>query len=360
MDTHDRRTVPMISKCFKNRWLAYAALTLTLIWVISLAHQSGAVHDVVATTTSALKHSYYTHISSSASESTTSEEQEKDTSLEPAIIPRKIWHILFPNNGAVTDQQVSFLGDWVKSAPGYTYTLLGAGGGTALVRHHYGAASDELRVFEQLTNPALKSDLLRYLILAAEGGYYGDVDTQPLVPLEDWVAPPGLRARARLIIAPEADGFLDQQSGHRGRGDGGLLQFGQWAIAAAPGHPVLTRMVSRCLAKLHALAEEEGTTLDKVHPDNIGVLNTTGPIQWTDVIWEHLYDVGEEAGVRGKADLGRLFEPKLVGDVLVLPITAFRAPTVDEVAYFEGKEGDRRLLAHHMLGTWRGWSPPGE
>ncbi|KAJ9156913.1 hypothetical protein NKR19_g4034 [Coniochaeta hoffmannii] len=43
--------------------------------------------------------------------------------------------------------------------------------------------------FRALINPALKSDLLRYLLLSARGGTYSDVDTKPLVPLDLWLAP---------------------------------------------------------------------------------------------------------------------------------------------------------------------------
>lgn len=331
-----------------NRWFVCTLLTISLIWICTIANDSETLHVVAASTRNIIKQSYSSHTHSSVPDIV----EVNPSSNEPAI-PRRIWHILFPNGDTVTDQQISFVADWIKKAPGYTYTFLGATGGSAIVSRYYGASSEELHVFEQLTNPALKSDFLRYLILAAEGGYYGDIDTRPVVPLEEWLEP-DLRSKVRLLIAPEEDDFINQDSTKKGH-----VQFGQWSIAAAPGHPVLRNMVAKCLSRLHELAEDESTTLDKLHPTNIEVLNTTGPYQWTNVIWDYLYEVGEADGVTKKEDLGGLQRPRLVSDVLVLPVPSFRAPTPVEIPFFDGQAGDRRLLEHHMMGTWRAWNPQG-
>ncbi|KAI1850601.1 hypothetical protein JX266_003883 [Neoarthrinium moseri] len=342
-----------------NQRYGLGLLALVLIWLVSLAHDdessssiSWSMANTITSSELSQKHREVQNPLETVEAPTQAHHPEPPPTPydrnEP-LIPRKIWHILFPIGDAVTDRQVAFVGDWIRNAPGHTYTFLSTTGGSALVAAHYGHNSEELDVFKQLTNPTLKSDFLRYLVLAAQGGYYGDVDTRPLIPLNLWV-PPELRPQVRLLCAPEHDDAItpDPSAAYK-------VRFGQWAIAAAPGHPVLRRMVRRAMEGLRYLSQSQNTTLDMVRPDNIQVLNATGPLAWTEILWEYLFET--DPNITSQDDLSGLATPKLVGDVLVLPITAFRAPTAGEAPWFE-EHGDHRLLEHHMLGTWRQWQPP--
>ncbi|KAI1858012.1 uncharacterized protein JN550_012905 [Neoarthrinium moseri] len=332
-------------------WIGLALISLALIWLIRLlssSHNRHAIDGVVPSMPNDVK---LTDKPAETLVPLTSPSRAPPAYDGPPI-PRKIWHIFFPLNDVVTDKNVKFVADWIKSAPGYTYTLLGAEGGSALMAAYYGSESEQFVLFNQLKNPALKSDLLRYHVLAAEGGYYADVDTRPLLPIQDWIDS-SLRPKVRLVCAPEFDVGITPEENPLYN-----IRFGQWVIAGAPGHPVLQRMARRALDGVRDLAKAAGTTLDRVRPNNIQVLNATGPLPWTEVIWDYLREV-DPTLLTDYSSISQLSEPRLVGDVLVMPIVSFRAPTKEEAPWFE-EHGDHRVLEHHMQGTWRFWKPPPE
>lgn len=271
-------------------------------------------------------------------------------------IPRQIWQIFFPPPGAAMVKKSRFFAaDWISMAPGYTYTLVSDSEAHSIIETDFASRPDINATFRALSNPALKSDLLRYLILSSRGGTYSDVDTKPLVPLESWLDP-ALRPTVRLVIALEYDGTRDpptDQTAHE-------VQFCQWTIAAAPGHPLLARMVDDSLARLRGAARKQGLSPDaegvsRAVFSDADVLAATGPVAWSETVFEVLRERDPE-GVKGWLDLaGKNGDgPRYFGDIALLPLESFRADWRDDWGqWLDWRRGRRTLVRHFFKGGWR-------
>ncbi|TEA16343.1 Initiation-specific alpha-1,6-mannosyltransferase [Colletotrichum sidae] len=225
-------------------------------------------------------------------------------------------------------------------------TLVGGRGGQDFVRRRFGNDSRILQTYNSLPNVGMKSDLLRYLLLDVEGGVYTDTDTVALRPIDGWV-PRELRSATRLVVGIE----FDQRDGPPWVDIPHPLQFCQWTIAAAPGHPVFAKMARRALAAVEDLAREHGVPARELRPTSFEVMNSTGPAAWTDVVWEHLRTVRPElADLR---DLSYMEEPTLYGDVLVLPIDGFGMGQGHSGSTNDGSVPEDALVQHRFGGSWR-------
>jgi hypothetical protein len=118
------------------------------------------------------------------------------------------------------------------------------------------------------------------------------------------------------------------------------VQLAQFTMLAKPGHVVLARLIERVCTKRRELIDAKGgkvrvnvlgledrnaTTLDArggpdIHMIFDAVMSTTGPFPYTPVLMEYFSEItGEYNGNQFTS----IKEPKLVGDVLVLPVDSF-------------------------------------
>ncbi|TDZ27667.1 Initiation-specific alpha-1,6-mannosyltransferase [Colletotrichum spinosum] len=267
------------------------------------------------------------------------------------LIPPKIWQIMLPKdwkeeNPHNDPKKLKETASWLALNTDYTYTLVGGRGGQDFVRRRFGNDSRILQTYNSLPNVGMKSDLLRYLLLDVEGGVYTDTDTVALRPIDGWV-PRELRSATRLVVGIE----FDQRDGPPWVDIPHPLQFCQWTIAAAPGHPVFAKMARRVLAAVEDLAREHGVPARELRPTSFEVMNSTGPAAWTDVVWEHLRAVRPElADLR---DLSYMEEPTLYGDVLVLPIDGFGMGQGHSGSTNDGSVPEDALVQHRFGGSWR-------
>lgn len=236
---------------------------------------------------------------------------------------------------------------WISRSPSYAYTLLDSNAANTLMARLSVSSDPGLRslvlIFDSFrTRWVMAGDFLRYLLLALEGGVYSDMDTSLLKPIRDWV-PEKFKSQTRAVVGIE----FDQRGG--GWGMSYEVQFCQWTIASSPGHPLLWAMVSRIAANVVTLARLRHTSLWKLEFSDRDVLDITGPAAWTAEVYKALSDsVGEAVywhNVTG------LIEPRLFGDVLVLPINAFGTGQAHSGSARDGSED--ALVRHHFGGSWR-------
>ncbi|KAH6603213.1 glycosyltransferase family 32 [Trichoderma cornu-damae] len=272
------------------------------------------------------------------------------------LIPPSIWQIVLPksqpyrgdpNHVHVDVRQLEHTASWIAMNPDYHYTLIGQKGGDKFVESRFGHDPKIAEVYHKISNVGQKSDFLRYLILSAQGGVYTDTDTVALKPIDAWI-PAHLRDRVRLIVGIEFD-----------RRDGGpwadiphWLQFCQWTIAAAPGHPVFSKMVDRVLHSLDDLSALHGLPIDQLHPESFEVMNSTGPAAWTDVVFEQLQEY--KPILKDTKDLSFMEEPTLIGDILILPIDGFGMGQDHSASTNDGSIPDAAMMRHMFHGSWRG------
>jgi len=263
-----------------------------------------------------------------------------------AGIPHKVWQIFFPRRDTVVSEDMrKSVGSWATVNPDSTYTRFDQQGAETFVRQHFANRPDIVRVYTELQVPILQLDFLRYMILAAEGGVYADTDVFTEKPIKHWV-PRNMRKKVRAIVGIEYDKLDDAEI------DGAFyyaIQFCQWTIASSKGHPMLQLAVDTTAKAIDNLAKRQQCEVGDLEPTDWDVLNTTGPIMWTNVVFRSL---SAASGRNVSTDeLTKLEEPKLFGDILVLPIDGFSTGISHSGS---GRHGEQALIRHAFKGTWRG------
>ncbi|OQE44321.1 hypothetical protein PENCOP_c002G07862 [Penicillium coprophilum] len=267
--------------------------------------------------------------------------------------PRNIWQIyLSPPNVSTTDfrvnpEQLPHVVSWLAHNRDYEYTLVGDEGTETFVRQHFQGNSTFLKIFKELKNTGMKSDLLRYMILSVKGGVYSDIDTINLKPIDLWV-PEKYQEHTRVVLGIEFDrlnGSIFDEDLHPD------MQFCQWTIAATPRHPLFSYMVDWVVTALQNFTTARETTLSELHANTSEVMELTGPSAWTDVVFRQLQQY--EPGLVSLTDLSGLTEPRLVGDILILPIDGFGMGQRHSNSTNDGSIPEQAYVQHKFRGSWK-------
>ena len=259
-------------------------------------------------------------------------------------IPPRIWQIYLSFTPFAMTTYISHIHSWVAHSPSYSYTILDAPGAVAIVSKLSSSPtrSHLLPLFHAMSRRVMRADFLRYLLLAIEGGVYSDIDTVLLKPVHEWV-PEEFRNRTRLIVGLEADQSPPVE------GTTYEVQFCQWTLASAPGHPAMWEMVERILERVRNRPYKhppEGTEYSDYE-----VLDITGPAGWTEIVFDHL---SKAAGSPVTwHNLTGMREPKLYGDILVLPIDGFASGVPHSGASSGDEVVEGALVKHQFSGAWK-------
>ena len=262
------------------------------------------------------------------------------------LIPASLWQIFI---GDYLSNDFSFqplVNSWLALNPNTAYTRLDITGARTLVSASPFAESLH-PIFDHLNRTVCLADLTRYVLLYEKGGAYSDMDTTAIIPMKEWI-PAQYQGKTKLVVGVEYDGI----AGEKWPGPVLPVQFCQWTIMAAPGHPILKNAVERAVASILDLAKGRNKRLDELIMYDADVAAFTGPVMWSQIVFEYLSKV--EGKTIGPDDLADLREPRLFDDVLVLPIDAFGGfqPHLQEVL----KDTGRELVRHHFRGSWKtGW-----
>ncbi|GAB1207631.1 hypothetical protein APSETT445_006355 [Aspergillus pseudonomiae] len=194
--------------------------------------------------------------------------------------------------------------------------------------------------FYSLPSNVERSDVFRILVAKWIGGIYGDMDTEPLRSPSSWITTDDLRnwkdaetnqlygpaGQIRAIVGLEADCPPESDAYWR-MGYAEPVQLTQWSLAAAPGHPIFQAFLDRLSASLKNTTSSKGSHIhspqDQAMLRRIDPLLLTGPAAFTDSVKGWL---ATTIGLRWNALSGLTDggQSKVVGDILVLPITGFR------------------------------------
>lgn len=258
------------------------------------------------------------------------------------FINPKIWQFDPWVNKSVDGEWVS---SWVTRNPDHAYNLMKMQDSNDYVRRQFRRDNVVLDTYLRLRSPALKSDLLRYLVLFAEGGVYSDLDTEVVKPIRNW-APNGVKHRVRAIVGIEYDQLEDP---NMVAGMFYPLQFCQWTLASSRDHPLMRKMLKSVIRRLEELALERKESFEDLEPTQDEVLKTTGPAKWTEVIFDYL---SERAHTRVfPSDLSGLQLPRLYGDILIMPINAFGTGLGHSNS--SSFNTDATLIRHHFHSIWK-------
>ncbi|OWZ53328.1 alpha 1,6-mannosyltransferase [Cryptococcus neoformans 125.91] len=229
----------------------------------------------------------------------------------------------------------------------------------------------------------LKADFLRYLLPLVHGGVYSDVDTRPIRPIEQWdqlnteyldlTATDGpswktaLSTHPAVVVAVDVDVHAKQGWERYWPRPLGICQ---WTLSSAPNHPIFLDAVRRVVNASHVVQaweeqrDEKITRLEREQPwgwsrevnrlqklgrnEAMNVMEWTGPGLFTDSVLAFLLSRYNVTWHR----LRGLEHPLRIGDVLILPITAF-SPGGEKDFRAKGPDSPQANVLHNFRGSWK-------
>ncbi|ODH52357.1 hypothetical protein GX48_01420 [Paracoccidioides brasiliensis] len=270
-------------------------------------------------------------------------------------IPAKIWQSAKSEN--LSMKQKAWSSTWLEKNPSFEHELVTDDTWNQYVEKKYGTIRpDIVSLFKGLQVAILKADLLRYLILLADGGIWSDIDATCAMPVADW-----LPADANDVMfaggnvtshTPWSEGIglivgLEFDGEWEGEGSGLSSQLTNWVFAARPGSRHLQLVVDDIVRHLNDITLENGVTAEGITLDMISdVVEVTGPWRMTLGILESLSCMlGRRVDER---DFSRGKKPRVLGDVVIMPGNAFAAK---QNGYPTGQ--GPVLVTHHYEGSWK-------
>lgn len=265
--------------------------------------------------------------------------------LPGSTFPQKIWQTwkIDPLLFGITETVRAT--SWLQKNPHMRYEVVTDASEMTYVEEHYGRRGldrpDIVDFYRRVKLPIIKADLLRYLILYAEGGVYTDIDVEALKPFHRFFPERHDEATYDLVVGIEVDepqfrdhAILGQKS----------QSFCQWTIVSRPRHPVMLRLVERIMGWLEGVAREQGRALGDVELSFDQVITGTGPSAFTAAVLDEMNRATPGGGVTWDA-FHELDESKVVGRVLVLTVEAFCAGQGHSNSGNHGSRG--ALVKHH-------------
>ncbi|RAK98834.1 glycosyltransferase family 32 protein [Aspergillus ibericus CBS 121593] len=252
---------------------------------------------------------------------------EHETQPKPTI-PLKLWQKTGPRG--LTPPSDSYISTWKTLTPSLRHEILSDESSSAYVDSAFKDTWPSIAtLYHAIQVPIVKADLLRLLILYHDGGIWADLDVSCEVSLLEWGL--GLGIEVDTIVGLEFDGW----------------QFASWTVLSRPGSPHMKAAIEYVANQLETIAEQNNATIEEITMDMIpDVVDASGPQALTMAVLGSLSrGLGEKIG---RANITGLREPRLLGDVLVLPQAAFAARQggypLDQGAY---------LVSHHYAGSWK-------
>eukprot|EP00563_Minutocellus_polymorphus_P002772 CAMPEP_0181030836 /NCGR_PEP_ID=MMETSP1070-20121207/5927_1 /TAXON_ID=265543 /ORGANISM="Minutocellus polymorphus, Strain NH13" /LENGTH=329 /DNA_ID=CAMNT_0023108205 /DNA_START=148 /DNA_END=1137 /DNA_ORIENTATION=+ len=182
-------------------------------------------------------------------------------------IPRYIWHTA--PSLPLSDRANATVSTWIDKNPSWKHSI---------------ATDDDVELFFQSKFPpnvyeafsklplgVMKADTFRLAVVYYYGGVYGDIDTECVRPIDEWVRVAQSEKQCTAIVAMES-----------------YNSFANWAFAAAPRHPVFKRALDRVVEKI----EQDGGVVPK---NSHFVAAYTGPPVLTAAIRDILHSDHEVA-----------------------------------------------------------------
>lgn len=201
-----------------------------------------------------------------------------------------------------------------------------------------------LDTYLDLKIPILKADLLRYLLLYQDGGIWNDLDVFcGSTPIAEWI-PEEFRKEAALVVGLEFDVGIDL-----GWSKTFVRQFATWTMMAKPKSPHLLYVIEDILQAIDEKARDNEVPISELRFDMIGdVVDLTGPRRFTNGIYKSLSTMLNETIDQG--NVTHVMEPKMIGDVLVLPGYSFASGSN---RYEKNFTVPLPLVVHHYAGSWK-------
>ena len=250
-----------------------------------------------------------------------------DQATQPADFPKKIWQSWKSDPLNFDKRDFDTARTWTSKNPGYRYEVLTDFNDLVYVDEKFGPKGinrpDIVDFYRSVTATIIKADLLRYMIMYAEGGVYADIDVEALKPIDRFIPARYNLADIDMVVGVEIDQpdfrdhpILGQKS----------MSFCQWTFMCRPRLPVMLQLVENIMAWLSDIAAQQKVPIPDVVLDFDAVISGTGPSAFTAAI---LNDMNKRTSAFGEKITWDAFhaidESKVVRGVLVLDVEKFAA-----------------------------------
>lgn len=269
--------------------------------------------------------------------------------------PKKIWQTWKVDPLHFDARDSATAKSWTLMNPGFRYEVLTDANDLSYVKHAFGPDGfnrpDIVDMYARINATIIKADLLRYLVMYAEGGIYADIDVEALKPAGRFVPARYDPADIDLVIGVEIDQpefknhpILGQKS----------MSFCQWTFMAKPRLPVMLHLVESIMSWMADVAHAQGVPVSDVHLDFDQVISGTGPSAFTRAVLAAMN--AQLTRPVTWADFHALDESKAVARVLVLDVEALAAGQGHSDSGTHSARG--ALVKHHYhASNWPGRHP---
>lgn len=265
-------------------------------------------------------------------------------------IPKKIWYKLGAKG--LSHDATQWTATCMEKNPTWAVEFMTDDTANAWVQKTFADRPDIVESYLALQIPIIKADWLRYLLLYAEGGMWSDLDVSCNSPIDTWI-PAQYKNNVSMVVGWEFDtawGDLPKEDA--------IHELATWTVLAKPGSPHLLTAVEGLLQGIQDVARENSVDVAGITatPPMMGdIVTFCGPRRMTRSIFQSLQrtlNLSDDAFRAVQTSTWFALEPKLVGDVLILPGYSFaRSMNVyDET--FTGSLPPP-LVEHHYAGSWK-------
>lgn len=240
--------------------------------------------------------------------------------------PKKIWQTWKIDPFSFEERDSSTAKTWTLKNPSFRYELLTDSNDMNYIEQHFGPGGfnrmDIVDLYRSVNATIIKADLLRYLIMYAEGGVYADIDVEALRPVQRFIPERYDESQIDMVLGVEID--QPQFKNHKILGKKSQ-SFCQWTFMAKPRLPVMLKLVENIQSWLTGVARKQNVPIGEVVLDFDEVISGTGPSAFTVAILEEMNKRSGGIGSITWDDFHDLDESKVVSGILVLDVEAFAA-----------------------------------
>jgi mannosyltransferase OCH1-like enzyme len=237
--------------------------------------------------------------------------------------PQKIWQTWKIDPLDFEERDSIVARTWIDKNPAMRYEVLTDANEMNYIEEKFGPNGfdrpDIIEFYRAVNLPIIKADMLRYMIMYADGGVYADIDVEALKPFHRFFPPQYNEEDYDIVVGVEID--EPSWKDHPILG-GKSKSFCQWTLISRPEQPVFLKLVENIMVWFSDVARKEGVGISEVELDFDQVISGTGPSAFTEAM---IADINSRGYFANWDTFHDMDESKIVGRILVHDVEAFAA-----------------------------------
>ena len=249
---------------------------------------------------------------------------------------------------SISEEEREHLKTWSDLNPEYRHEVLTDEMMDDYVKDHFQFSHPDIeKAYFEVKDYILRSDLIRYLILLVDGGVYNDLDVGCQKPIKTWV-PTQFKDSAGILLGVEVDNKFGPD-GRTFQGGQDLFELVNWTIMSKPNQPFMWFLVTRVLENIRNFAASQNQPVSNMKYSIQDVLDVTGPAALTNAFFDYASNITSSNVTY--LNFTKITKPRLIGEVVILPIQAFGAG--HQVQWAGLEQDGSELIHHYFAGSWK-------